>query len=369
MGRGNAYKNVICLGHLLDASGKKMSKSIGNIVDPGEQIAKYGVDTLRLWMYSVNQPGDSKNYDEKTVVELQRQVFGLLYNVLSFYELYRDTSLENTEHKSDNVLDAWIMARLNQFIVLATESLDAYKTFEPVRGLRDFIDDLSTWYLRRSRDRIKDGDTNAKATLYTVLKTLTKLIAPFAPFAAEDIWQKLKGGRASMDGARHDSAESEESVHLSVWPVTGVIDPSVLEQMEKTRALCTVGNALRKKAGIPVRQPLLALRVKNLSLDQVYLQIIMDELNVKGVVEDPELAGDPELDVTMTEALQIEGEYRELIRTVQDMRKEKGLLPNDMITLTLPERYQNIVELFADELKKTVGAREILVSGTEEITL
>ncbi|MFZ4499993.1 MAG: class I tRNA ligase family protein [Minisyncoccia bacterium] len=361
MGRGNAYKNVICLGHLLDASGKKMSKSIGNIVDPWEQIAKYGVDTLRLWMYSVNQPGDSKNYDEKTVVELQRQVFGLLYNVLSFYELYRDTAVESTDTVSDNVLDAWILSRLNQFIALTTESLDAYKTFEPVRALRDFMDDLSTWYLRRSRDRIKDGDIQAKATLYTVLKTLTKVIAPFAPFAAEDMWQKLK------------NTNDEESVHLSTWPHAAseeaLRDTPVLESMEKVRALCTAGNALRKKVMIPVRQPLLSLRVKNLELKQEYLQIIMDELNVKGIVEDPELVGEPELDVTMTEELKLEGEYRELVRTVQDLRKEKNLLPNDVITLTLPEQYKNIVELFSDEMKKTVGAKEIIVSAVEAISL
>ncbi|HEY0979805.1 MAG TPA: class I tRNA ligase family protein [Candidatus Paceibacterota bacterium] len=357
MGRGNAYKNVICLGHLLDASGKKMSKSIGNIVDPWEQMAKYGVDTLRLWMYSVNQPGDSKNYDEKTVVELQRQVFGLLYNVLSFYELYRDSAIESEESVSSNVLDAWILARLNQFITLTTESLDAYKTFEPVRALRDFMDDLSTWYLRRSRDRIKDGEKEAKRTLYVVLKTLTKVIAPFAPFAAEDIWQKLK------------KESDEESIHLSQWPTAGTIDTEVLGQMETTRALCATGNALRKKAMIPVRQPLLALRVKNLSLEQVYLQIIMDELNVKGIVEDPELAGESELDVTMTEELKLEGAYRELVRTVQDLRKEKNLLPNDVITLALPIQYKEIVEAFGEELKKTVGAKELSISNDEMISL
>src|SRR5665213_836245 len=112
MGRGKAYKNVICLGHLLDASGKKMSKSVGNVVEPFEAMDKYGADALRLWMYSVNQPGESKNFDEKTVALLSQQVFGLLYNVLAFYELYRDKSLETDSKRpnSKNILDQWILA-------------------------------------------------------------------------------------------------------------------------------------------------------------------------------------------------------------------------------------------------------------------
>ncbi|MFH1366224.1 MAG: class I tRNA ligase family protein, partial [Patescibacteria group bacterium] len=146
MGRGKAFKNVICLGHLLDAKGKKMSKSLGNIVDPWEAMDKYGVDTLRLWMYSVNQPGESKNFDEKTVALLQQQVFGLLYNILAFYELYRDKNLEkNSRPRSKNILDIWILARLNELISESTKQMDNYKLLEPTRAIRDFIGDLSTW--------------------------------------------------------------------------------------------------------------------------------------------------------------------------------------------------------------------------------
>ncbi|MBY0328510.1 class I tRNA ligase family protein, partial [Patescibacteria group bacterium] len=362
MGRGNAYKNAICLGHLLDEKGKKMSKSIGNIVDPWEQMAKYGVDTLRLWMYSVNQPGDSKNYDEKTVVELNRQVFGLLYNVLSFYELYRDTDVETSARSaSEHVLDMWIVSRLNQFIEVVTESMDNYKTFEPVRALRVFMDDLSTWYVRRSRDRIKDSSAEAKKTLYTVLKTLSQLMAPFAPFAAEDIWQKLKR-RASMDTARHDSTESDpESVHLSVWPIAGVVDEYVLTSMEQVRVLCTLGNALRKKVGVPVRQPLLALRVKALALDEEYIALVMDELNVKAVVQDDTLETEVELDLTMTDELKEEGIVRELMRLIQDNRKAAGLAPDDRIVLTIGTTLvgQNIITNYIAELSKTVGADSV----------
>ncbi len=351
-GRGKAYKNVICLGHLLDAQGKKMSKSIGNIVNPWEQMEKYGVDTLRLWMYSVNQPGDSKNYDEKTVVELQRQVFGLLYNVLSFYDLYRDPNVEEVDPSGDNVLDAWITTRLDQLTSLMTESLDTYKLLEPVRALRDFIDDLSTWYVRRSRDRIKDGDVAAKATLYRVLKTVAQLMAPFAPFAAEDIWQKLK------------SLSNEESVHLSTWPAVMPVSDELLKDMATVREVCTQGNALRKKEGIAVRQPLQALYVKNWNLSDQYAAIVMQELNVKSVIAGEET----KLDTTITLQLKLEGEYRELVRTVQDMRKDKGLAPSDIITLTLPFQYQSVVDSFGEELKKTVGATSVAIGG-EAITL
>lgn len=350
MGRGNAYKNAICLGHLLDEKGKKMSKSIGNIVDPWEQMAKYGVDTLRLWMYSVNQPGDSKNYDEKTVVELNRQVFGLLYNVLSFYELYRDREVEiSARSASEDVLDMWIIARLNQFIGVVTESMDNYKTFEPVRALRIFMDDLSTWYVRRSRDRIKNESTEAKQTLYKVLKTLAQVIAPFAPFAAEDIWQKLK------------TSDNVESVHLSSWPLAGVIDEYVLTSMEQVRVLCTLGNALRKKVGVPVRQPLLALRVKALALDEEYVALVMDELNVKAVVQDDTLETEVELDLTMTDELKEEGVVRELIRLIQDSRKATGLAPDDRIVLTIGTTTagQNIITNYVAELSKTVGADSV----------
>jgi isoleucyl-tRNA synthetase len=349
MDRGAPYKNVICLGHLLDKDGKKMSKSIGNVIEPFEQIEKFGVDTVRLWMYSVNAPGEGKNYDEKTVGELQRQVFGLLYNVLAFYELYRDTSLEDRTLSSDSVLDAWITARLDQLVALTTEELDNYRLMNPVREIRAFIEDLSTWYVRRSRDRIKDGDADAKATLYRVLKVLAQILAPFAPFASEDIWQQL----------RHDT--DAESVHLSNWPKSIKVNDEVLEHMKTTRDICTEGNALRKKAGIAVKQPLGTLHVANLSLKDAYIELIKDELNVKTVTSGAETV----LDTTITPELKLEGSYRELVRSVQELRKEKGLMPQDTIMLTVPESYQEIVNAFGEELKKAVGAGDVAIEGTE----
>jgi isoleucyl-tRNA synthetase len=357
MGRGTPYKNVICLGHLLDKDGKKMSKSIGNIVEPFEQIEKFGVDVVRWWMYSINAAGESKNYDEKNVAEIGNKVFGLLGNVLSFYELYRDKEVESYQvhqGESTNVLDQWILARLVQVTQEVTVSLDAYDIFKPTRALRDFIDDVSTWYLRRSRDRLKDGDRESKQTLYTVLKTTAQLMAPFAPFFAESVWQKLK--------AENDT----ESVHLSTWPTTvesGKVNVESTQAMEKVRNICTEGNALRKKLGIPVRQPLASLFVKDWNMGDEYKMIILEELNVKDVVEGEET----KFDTIITPELKLEGEYRELVRTIQDLRKEKGLQPQDVITLTLPLAHQSIVDMFGDELKKTVGAKEIVVEGEEII--
>ncbi|MFZ3011674.1 MAG: class I tRNA ligase family protein [Minisyncoccia bacterium] len=358
MGRGKAYKNVICLGHLLDAKGKKMSKSLGNIVDPWDAMEKYGVDTLRLWMYSVNQPGESKNFDEKTVALLHQQVFGLLYNVLAFHELYRNKEIEILENKkSDNILDAWILERMNVLVELITKNLDGYKLLEPVRAIRDFIGDLSTWYLRRSRDRIKDGGQEAKQTLYYILKTLAKVIAPFAPFTAEDIWLKLR------------NEKDEESVHLTEWPKEGFKlfsfglnnKSKVLENMETTRKIVTLGLEARQKAGLKVRQPLNQLRIKNYELGIEYTELIKDELNVKEVIENKNIENEVELDIQITPELKEEGDYRELARALQDMRKKTGLTPSDVVMLTIEtdDVGKKLIQKFEPDMKKTVLASEI----------
>ncbi|MES2930683.1 MAG: class I tRNA ligase family protein [Patescibacteria group bacterium] len=355
-GRGKAYKNVICLGHILDEKGKKMSKSLGNIVDPWLMMEKYGVDTLRLWMYSVNQPGESKNFDEKTVAELNNKVFNLLYNVLAFYDLYRDTALEKESYDSlNNILDQWIVSRVNQLAQSMTESLDSYKLLEPVRALRSFIDDLSTWYVRRSRERLKEGDADAKKTLYYVLKKVSTLMAPFAPFAAEDIWQKLK------------NETDTESVHLSSWPADNDVDEHILSDMESARSLVTMGLEARQKAGIKVRQPLGSLKVKNWNLGEDYALILKDELNVKSIDKDNTLAGEIELDLAITPELKKEGQYRELVRAIQDMRKKEGLNPSEIIVLAIEtnDEGSDLINMFKDELLNTVGAKDIKFVATQ----
>ena len=354
MEKGAPYKNVICLGHLLDKDGKKMSKSIGNIVEPFEQMNKFGVDAVRWWMYSVNAPGESKNYDEKSVAEINNKVFNLFNNVLSFYELYRDTAIESQQRQSTHVLDQWIMVRLNQTVGEATAALDAYDLFKPTRTIRDFIDDLSTWYLRRSRDRIKDGDVDAKYTLYRVMKTTAKLMAPFAPFFAEYVWQKLK------------SEKDEQSVHLSVWPVADTVVDMTVVTMSVVRDLCTQGNALRKKLGISVKQPLQSIAFKDVELEEQFKELIKDELNVKEILSTTD---ETHFDIIITPELKQEGIARELMRAIQDTRKQRGLMPEDSIELVIgtSEEGKDVVQKFEADIKKTVGAASIKIVENESV--
>ncbi|MFA6511368.1 MAG: class I tRNA ligase family protein, partial [Candidatus Paceibacterota bacterium] len=224
------FENIVTTGTLRAEDGEKMSKSKNNYPDPWIFIDKYGVDALRIYlMSSILMKGEDANFSEKSVQDISSKVVGRLFNVLAFYELYRDRALETNEKtRSKNILDKWILARFYQVLSEITEGMERYDMVEATRPLDLFIDDLSTWYLRRSRERIKDGDIEAKQTLYFVLKTLAKLIAPLAPLSAEDIWFKLK------------NKEDEESVHLTTWPTKPIKIFSfgktrILEEMESVR--------------------------------------------------------------------------------------------------------------------------------------
>ncbi len=348
MEKGKAFKNAICLGLLLDKDGKKMSKSVGNVVDPWTEIEKYGVDTLRFWMYSINQPGENKNYDDRTVKEVEKRVFNLVDNVYAFYELYRDTSLESgaMSATSSHMLDRWILIRLSELCTETAKHLDNYQLLEPTRDLRDFVDDLSTWYVRRSRERLKEGDASAKQTLYSVLKDLSKLLAPFAPFMSEELYQKLK----------HES--DAESVHLNVWPVVrihkSVESDSVLDSMKEVRRLVSLALEARSKANLKIRQPLATLTVRS-ELSEDFLEIVADEINVKQILVDNSLGTDLVLDTTLTPELIEEGEMREIVRSIQELRKEKNLKPSDILEYDVPERERKYFEKYGDEIKKVTN--------------
>ncbi|OHB05063.1 MAG: hypothetical protein A3B16_00515 [Candidatus Zambryskibacteria bacterium RIFCSPLOWO2_01_FULL_45_43] len=351
MQKGHAYKNVISLGHILDKEGKKMSKSIGNVVNPWEMMDKYGVDVLRLWMYSVNQPGESKNFDERTVDELQKRVFNLLDNVYVFYEMYRDKGLESDrDKKSSNVLDVWILYRLDELTQDMTNNLDSYKLLEPVRALRDFIDNLSTWYVRRSRERLKEGDEDAKRTLYFILLELSKLMAPLAPFAAEDLYQKLR------------TSDMPESVHLCDWPEVerSIFDvfknnTKVLEDMAEVRRLVSLALEARAKANIKVRQPVGDLRFKIQDLGIEYLNIIKDEVNVKEITH-KDIDG-VELDTNLTPELIEEGKLRDAIRAVQEWRKEQGLNPHNKADYQVSSDEIEFFTKYKSEIERATNLR------------
>ncbi len=355
MGKGRAFKNVICLGHVLDAEGKKMSKHIGNVLDPWAMMDAYGADALRFWMYSVNQPGEPKNFDEKTVDEIIKKVFNLISNTAAFYKMYADDEVTPASD-SDNVLDRWIIARLNQLIANATTNLDKYVLLEPARAVRDFAADLSQWYIRRSRDRFKENGPDKRAALATtkyVLLTLAEAMAPFTPFFAEELYQSVGG--------------EKESVHLEDWPVKGLVDGDVMTGMEFVRSLASMALMQRMENKIPVRQPLSLLRVKHNGKvpdfwNKGFERILMDEINVKGVRFDESLGQDDppvKLDTAITPELKEEGDLRELIRKIQDLRKEKGLSVGDRVSLVIPAEFKALVEKHHSEIKKATNVSDI----------
>lgn len=375
MGKGKAYKNVVCLGHILDEKGQKMSKHIGNVVNPFAAMDKYGADALRFWMYSVNQPGDSKNFDEKTVDEVIKKVFNLTLNVVAFYKMYEDKGkIQNPKSKinpssshnySNNILDRWIIARLNQLTVTVTNCLDDYIFFEPTRAIRDFVGDLSQWYLRRSRDRFKGDDgADRQAALDTtrhVLLTLSKVMAPFTPFLAEHIYKEVGG--------------ESESVHLEDWPELvgggkkigkgGLIidqrDERLIADMEVVRRLASRGLEARMAAKINVRQPLAEIIFKydGGKLPAELIGLIKDEVNVKRVGFDGSIDGEVKLDTTITPELKEEGDLREFMRKIQDMRKEKGLSVGDIAKLVATAEWKLLIDKRGDEIKSATGISEI----------
>ena len=366
MEKGKAFKNVICLGHILDANGKKMSKSIGNIIDPWLMMDKYGVDALRMWMYTVNQPGDSKNFDEKTVDEVVKKIFNPASNILSFFDLYESGDVK-PHNQSDHILDKWIVTRLNMFIRGGTKYLNDFQVFEAARSIRDFVGDFSTWYIRRSRDRFKSENiadrNNALATTRFVLQEMAKYMAPFTPFFAESLYLKLK------------SETDPESVHLCGWPEGGKIDEEILKNMAETRKTVSLALEKRMTANIKVRQPLKELRIKNLELKgkEEYLELIKDEVNVKNISFNEKLETEVELDIEITEALQKEGNARDFVRIIQELRKNKNLLPSDVIELFVKtnnkgEEFLNSVSL---EIKKPTNVSNFLFQENdgEEINI
>jgi isoleucyl-tRNA synthetase len=356
------YENVIVNGLVLAEDGKKMSKSLRNYPDPMELADRVGVDAMRFYLLSAPiMRAEDLAFSEKEVLELQRKNIGRLHNVLAMYEMFADGTKATSD--SSNVLDRWIIARLNQLIAESTQYYKAYELDKATRPLADFIDDLSVWYLRRSRDRFKgeegEDKKDAISTLRFVLRELAKVMAPAMPFYAEYLYLAVK-----------DENEAE-SVHLSAWPEGGEVHESLIADMAEIRRLTTVALEARTKAKINVKQPLALLKVK-VSEPSVKLlfELLASELNVKAVAEDEMIEGEVWLDTTLTPELKMEGEAREFMRGVQERRKAEGLAPQDRIKLIVHTESvgQAVLNTFQEMITKTVGASEILYeanSGTE----
>ena len=355
-----AYKNVITTGTLAGNDGRKMSKSLGNYTDPNLLMDQYSADSLRFLMLSSPVlAGEDFSLIDKDVSDVARKL-SMIWNVYDFFTMYAEVDGFDSEQamvvsEFVNPLDIWLVSRVHQVRNQITEGMEAYNIPAALSSVLEFIDDMSNWFVRRSRRRFwKSEDDQDKleaySTLYYALIYLAKILAPFTPFLAEELYQK-------MTGAGVVNSEIPESVHLLDWPEAGLIDEVVLTQMAKTREVITAGLAERMKkteteAQIKVRQPLAKLVYAGEKLDDFYEQIIMEEVNVKSVEHGEALA----LDKTLTPELLEEGKIRELIRFVQAARKKAGLNVDDriklMVSMEVPETYREMLmnEVLAEEL-------------------
>jgi isoleucyl-tRNA synthetase len=383
-----AYQNVICSGWIVAADGEKLSKRKKNYAPMDEVFDQYGVDSLRFFMASsplVN--GEDTRFSVDYLRDVQRGVFMTLQNIFNFYKLYADVdgwkpSKPLQEPQSDNVLDQWMLARLNLTVGEVTKQLDAYRLDKAARPIAELLDDCSNWFVRRSRRRFwkseNDHDKNqAYATLYYTLLRLCQLLAPFSPFLPDHLWRQLVEG-----------TDLPTSVHLSDWPEAGKVDHDVLNGMAWARGVINDGLSQRAAAGVKVRQPLSVVKVDARGDDYArYTDIIADELNVKKVefkhtkeqvaarleLPGPEAAVEAAqegygvtLDTTLTDELKREGLMREVVRHVQAARKQAGLEVDDRINLYLTTSGAELQAMLADADLAEVIRQETLAASLNQ---
>ncbi|MBU1895543.1 isoleucine--tRNA ligase [Patescibacteria group bacterium] len=376
-----SFKNVIVNGMVLAEDGKKMSKRLQNYPDPNEVLEKYGADAMRYYLLSSPvMHAEGLNFSENEVREMFNKVVNTLWNVFEFYKMFAEEGTKSNKQKakSDNVLDRWIMTKLHILVREVTEKMEEYKLAEASRPILNFITELSQWYVRRSRDRFKGDDEadkqNALSTLHEVLLTLSKVMAPFTPFIAEKIFEGTKNN------------EQGTSVHLEMWPGVDdkMIDDKLISDMGIVRKIVEMGHALRKEAGIAVRQPLTGLHVIGYGLRDELKVIIAEELNLKEIGD--KVIGDKvvvreegelkvSLDIEITDELKKEGLVREIVRAINNIRKEKKFTREHQVIVnysTHNEILQTIFVEFAEEIKKSVlavkvesgeGGEEVLIDG------
>ncbi|MFN8446000.1 MAG: isoleucine--tRNA ligase [Caldilineaceae bacterium] len=436
-----AYKNVICLGHILAEDGSKMSKSKGNVVNPWDMMSQYGADATRWYMYTASPPGNSRRFSGNLVGETVRKFLNTLWNTYSFFVTYANLSewrVTSGESDTHNLLDRWLLSELNILVRNVTEAMENYDVLGATRPVAEFVDTLSNWYVRLSRRRFWDGDPAALSTLYEALVTVSQLLAPTTPFIADEIYQNLVASQG----------KGADSVHLSTWPEVNqaLIDEQLSVDMALVQKVTSLGHAARQNANLKVRQPLaqVVVRTRNgeeeASLRRLS-QLMLDELNVKSMeftrasgdlvdvavfpypkqlgqkygkgfpkikaamatMDQAELAAKlqagetvevvadgesfavaPEdVDVrvtprsgfsvaegngyfvavttTVTKELEVEGNARELVRRIQQLRKDAGLEISDRIVLTLsgPALVGDVVSQWGNYIQEETLAVEL----------
>ena len=372
-----AFENVVVNGIVLAEDGRKMSKRLKNYPAPDEIFEKYGADAMRYYLATSGVvKAEDLRFSEKEVLEVYRNVIMLLNNILEFYLIYAQTRPplspphEGGEKRGSkplgvevntrsHILDQWIDARLYELTREVTQNLDNYDLVKSARPIEKFINDLSTWYLRRSRDRFKEGDTEGIIIFGEVLLELSKIIAPFTPFIAEQVYREAGG--------------KKESVHLEDW---SKIDlrlkdkdfSKVLETMEVTRKIVELGLAKRAEVKIKVRQTLNELRITNYELGDEYAELIKDELNVKKIAYKKGNELKVELDTEITKDLKLEGDTRELIRQINNIRKEMNLTIKDRVNIYYSGEIGDIIKMFEkDILKSTLSEKIMKGEGDSDI--
>ncbi|MBI4240059.1 isoleucine--tRNA ligase [Candidatus Uhrbacteria bacterium] len=378
-----AFRNCVVNGIVLAEDGKKMSKRLQNYPDPLDVLEKYGADALRF--YLVSSPvmhAENMNFSEKHLRETYNKVVNTLWNVVVFYETFAGDDEQDTH--SDNVLDQWIVSKLQRCIQDVTKHMELYELSESVRPLQEFITDLSQWYVRRSRERVKsDSDeerAQALSTLRMVLGTLARLMAPFTPFVAEEIYQRLQ-----LTTYNFQLTTFKESVHLEMWPVANesLINQNIEEAMDQTRAIVEIAHALRAEGKIKVRHPLPELRC-TAKLPQEFESIITDEVNVKKVSDAQALVFQDgwlskedggvgvSLCVQVSDELKREGMARDFIRQVNALRKNEGLTIHDRVDVayhTDSSELKSVLNSHEQSIKESILAKSFAESRVEGGTL
>ena len=348
------FKNVIVLGHVQDQFGQKMSKSKGNAISPFEALEKYGADPIRWYFLSNSAPWLPNKFYDKAVLDGQRRFLGTLYNTYAFYVLYADIyQFDPTKHPLEQsaltVMDRWILSRLNHTVGEVDDHMANYRLPEAARSLQDFVEVLSNWYVRRSRERFWRDELDADSfaaftTLYTCLSTLSRAAAPMIPFMTEEIYQNV---------VRTVDTNAPESVHLCAYPAVdeSLLDPALEAEMEEVLAVVTLGRAARNGAAIKNRQPLPALYVKGgRPLTEEFKRIVMDELNVKAVLEAEDASQyltysfKPQLKTVGPKYGRQLGDIKAALSSLDGTAAKKQLDDTGVLTLALPSGEVRLAE-------------------------